>query len=143
MSNYVLASMYFEGDVLHCKPYTEAERSKARGEWQIITDKKAENKKIIRGLGKDGKYFELGDTDFDWDGETAITVEVNYGIGAEPRLYLSHKYRSGMITVTTRSGKKMDVLVTKCVRRSMADIMDEMLAKPGFDRLWFIEEIMA
>ena len=143
MKNLILESMYLDGDTLHCKTYEENQRENARIEWQMISAKKPDAKKIIRGLNKSGKYFEYGDTDFDWDGETAITVEVNYGIGAESRLYLSHKYRSGMITVTTRSGRKMDVLVTKCVRRSMADIMDEMLAKPNFDRLWFIEEIMA
>lgn len=139
---FVLEEMYLDGEELHCMPFTEDQREQAKNAWQVICEKKSEAKKIVRGLNRDGKYVESGDTDYPWDEETSITVEVDYGVGGEPKLFLSKKYRSGIITVSTRSGKLMDVSIVKCVRRTMASIMDEMLTKPNFDRLWYIEEIM-
>lgn len=142
MKKIVLEEMYMDGEVLHCMPYAEDQREQAKNAWQVICKKKPEAKKIVRGLNRAGKYVEYGDTNYPWDEETSIVVYVDYGVGSKPRLFLSKKYRSGFITVSTRSGKLMDVSIVKCVRRTMASIMDEMLAKPNFDRLWYIEEIM-
>lgn len=137
----IIEIMYLDKETLHTKTYTEAQRAAAASDWQMICKKKPDAKKIVRGLNRNGKYTESGDKDYDWDGTTSITVDIDYGYG-KIFTYLSHKYRNGIITVTTRSGKEMDVRVVRCVRRTMDDIMDEMLAKPDFDRLYFIEEIM-